>query len=70
VALPLLASRRKRTFLNDVTFSIFPLICVECAASCPNPSTREKVRNNVHPDIKGNIWLGKRDKKGETKKKS
>jgi hypothetical protein len=65
VELPLLASRRERPFLFDVLL----LIRVECGASCPNPSTRQKLRNDVQPAVKGKICLGVNGKEEEIQNK-
>jgi hypothetical protein len=41
---------------------------VECGASRPNPSTPQKLRNNVQPATKGKMWLGEKVE-GEKRKK-
>jgi hypothetical protein len=65
VTLPLLASRSECAFLFDVLL----LIRVECGALCPNPSTRQKLRNDVQPAVRGKICLGVNGKEEEIKNK-
>jgi hypothetical protein len=58
VALPLLASRRECPFLFEVAVTVRLLMRVECGASCPNPSTRQKLMEEDAATHKSDNMVG------------
>jgi hypothetical protein len=58
VALSLLASRRECPLLFDVVVTVLLLMRVECGASCPNPSTRQKLEEKDAATHKGDNMAG------------